>query len=305
MVSNTVKAGVFAVLGVALAMQAHAEIFVMEASGALKEFSSGGALLNGNVLSNPTQPFAVDGDYIYSVAATGVGALGKYSFSGALVTPIASGWANPTGVAVAGNEVFVTRALGTVGAYTTSGQTINAALIAGLNYPMGMVASGASLFVFNTSTISEYSTSGQLIKSSVLPGVSQIESIAVSGDDIYVLHGQGDHTVGHYKTTGVVVNASLLTLPALVSTVARVAVDGGNLYVSSGATLNQFKVAEYTTDGALVNASLIGGLFDPVGLQVSAVPEPSTALAMLAGLGTLSLARNRKRRPAGAKQTAR
>lgn len=285
------RTGLFVVLGALLAMQAHAQIFVMEASGTLKEFSLSGASINGAVLSSINQPFAVDGDNVYAVSNTGVGSLGKYSLTGTLVTPIATGWTNPTGVTVTGNEVFVTKALGIVGAYTTSGQTINAALIAGLNYPLGMVASGADLFIFNSSTISEYSTSGALIKSSVLPNVSQIESIAVSGDDIYVLHGQGDHTIGHYKTTGETVNASLLTLPALVSSVARIAVQGSDLYVTSGAAINQFSVAEYTTDGALVNASLIGGLLDPVGIQVSAVPEPPTALAMLAGLGFISLVR--------------
>jgi hypothetical protein len=76
------------------------------------------------------------------------------------------------------------------------------------------------------------------------------------------------------------------------------AVSGSNLFV-----VNQGNgtISEYTTSGAVVNASLISGLSSPGGIAIADVPEPSSLalLFSILGMGAFGLCawawrRNRK-----------
>jgi hypothetical protein len=77
--------------------------------------------------------------------------IGEYTISGATINPsLISGLAAPDGVAVSGQNLFVTNSgRGTVGQYTTSGATVNSALISGLAAPQGIVVLGGNLYVAN------------------------------------------------------------------------------------------------------------------------------------------------------------
>ena len=93
-------------------------------------------------------------------------------------------------------------------------------------------------------------------------------AMATSGGDLYVL--QGDGTIGWYDSLG------MFFLPDLVTGLATgydnsIAVSGGDLFVTQFNVANpsQTSVAEYTTDGELVNASLITGLPGPAGIVES------------------------------------
>ena len=65
----------------------------------------------------------------------------------AMVNPnLITGLNGPIGIAVAGENLFVTNAeTGTIGEYTTSGAPPNPALVSGLNGPVGIAVVSASV----------------------------------------------------------------------------------------------------------------------------------------------------------------
>ncbi|HBZ72018.1 MAG TPA: hypothetical protein DEP35_20730 [Deltaproteobacteria bacterium] len=66
---------------------------------------------------------------------------------------------------------------------------------------------------------------------------------------------------------------------------------GSNLFVVNDAGT----IGEYTTSGATVNASLITGLNNPVGIVVVPVPGPSSLLPVATGVVGLAVRRHRVR----------
>jgi PEP-CTERM motif len=55
------------------------------------------------------------------------------------------------------------------------------------------------------------------------------------------------------------------------------------------------RLAEYTTDGALVNPTLISeGLDIPIGIAVAPTPEPSSVALLGAGLAAFAFCRRRR-----------
>lgn len=282
-------------LGMATIGTANAQIFVMEASGTLGDYALDGSTVDASVVSGFFQPFVISGTSLYAI--NGSGHLGEYSLSGSTVNAsLASGLSGATGLAVAGTSLYATLPTGVVSEYSTSGGTINASLISGFNTPLGIVASGADLFVFNSSYISEYTTSGTLVSSSLVPGLSSISAIAVSGSDLYVVSGSGTRIIGKYTTSGATQNASLISIPGLSAGITRIAVSGSSLYVSTAPTINNGSVSEYTTDGVAVATSFISGLSDPVGIEVTAVPEANTNVALALGASLLGFEWKRRKR---------
>ncbi len=164
---------------------------------------------------------------------------------------LVAGLNNPEGIAVSGNDVFITNGFaGTIGEYTTSGATVNAALVTGLDSPAGIAISGGDLFVANTSTdsIGEYNAeTGAPINAFLIDGLNGPTGIAVSGGDIFVTN-PFEGTIGEYTTSGAVVNASLVTGLGYPQ---GIAVSGGDLFVVGG---SDDAIGEYdAATGATIN----------------------------------------------------
>ena len=81
-----------------------------------------------------------------------------------------------------------------------------------------------------------------------------------------------------------------------------ITVSGSNLFVTNlGGTIGTGTIGEYTTSGAVVNASLVSGLAYPEGIAVTQdVPEPSSPALLFSFLvmGILGRIGYRRRRAA-------
>ena len=73
-------------------------------------------------------------------------------------------------------------------------------------------------------------------------------------------------TVGLYTTSGVTLNASLITG---LNSPRAIGLSGENLFVTNNDGFGGSMISKYTTTGVLVNTSLITGLNDPKGIAVS------------------------------------
>jgi len=91
---------------------------------------------------------------------------------------------------------------------------VNAALVSGLNHPYGIAISGNDLFVTNFSgnTVGEYdATTGATINASLISGLSGPAGIALLDGDLLVVNSTSG-TIGRYNaTTGATVNAALIS----------------------------------------------------------------------------------------------
>jgi hypothetical protein len=100
----------------------------------------------------------------------------------------------------------------------------------------------------------------------------------VRAQDTILVANNATGTISEYTTSGVLVNASLIS----GLTDARfIAASGSNLFVTNSGTGT---IGEYTTSGATVNASLISGLNNPYGIAV----DGSYLFVANAGAGTIS-----------------
>ena len=281
-----------------LAGTARGQIFVAyeglyNGDGGVAEYS-----LSGDTI-NPRFVYGYDGCYgltmdeggnlwVGNIAGAGVW---KYSTSGAGLggLPLAPATANSPGYLAANGvgNLFVASGGAFVGEFTTSGAIVNSYLISG--FPVGgLAAAGNSLFVENAvnGTIMEYTTSGQLVNPSLITGAGG--PLVYDGNG-HLFVGSGNGTIGEYTTSGEALNASLITG---LSSIGSLALDGnGHLFV-----LSQNTIGEYTTLGATINPSLVTvtGL---AGLgTIVVVPEPSSAVLTVLGLGSLWLGLRRSRR---------
>jgi hypothetical protein len=210
--------------------------------------------------------------YLTKTSATGQGTVGAYDFSGAPIsTSLVSGLSNPKGVSVSDGYFYVVNQTGSLGSgsigkYTASGATVNASLISGsLGNPRAIAVSGTDLFTGAYKTtfdgsgdVYKYTTSGQLLNSPLVSGAYDLAFMAVSGGSLFV----GDEiqgTIGEVSTSGA--NPQVLfktTHPE------GIAASGDKLFIATaGGT-----IGEYSTSGATINASLVTGLNQPLGLAV-------------------------------------
>jgi hypothetical protein len=119
----------------------------------------------------------------------------------------------------------------------------------------------------------------------------------VSGSNLFVTNTEVPYSIGEYTTSGMTVNASLvsgLNSPSAgLSVPLGIAVSGGNLFVVNS---GQSTIGEYNaTTGATVDASLlVTGSNDPYGIAV--LPEPSSVVLAVLGLAGFMLLVRRMRR---------
>src|SRR6266550_4440759 len=233
------------------------------------------------------------------VTNSGTGTVGEYSTSGEpLDLTLISGLISPQGIAVSGENLFVTsfavpdRGEGRVGEYTISGVPVNRTLIA-LFGPSAIAVSGMNLFVGSdnisseSSNVGKYTTSGEPVNARLVPELTFVSSMAVFGDSLFVADVSLGRVSEYNTTTGALVN------PALVSRLdfpSGLAVSGGYLFVSD---YNTGTIGKYTLSGETVDANLISGLDRPTSIAVipASVAEISSTwiLLLLAVTAILSL----------------
>ena len=112
-------------------------------------------------------------------------------------------------------------------------------------------------------------------------GLNNPWGLALSGNNLFVAK-RNDSTIGEYNAlTGALINPNF----AAVSGPIGIAVSGNNLYAVSGG-YNQVYDFNATT-----GAPITSEFTSPSGLNgaqsIAVVPEPSTWMVLLAGLGTL------------------
>jgi hypothetical protein len=205
----------------------------------------------------------------------GDGTVGKYSTSGEPLAPaLISGLVSPRGVAVLGDDLFLTSSVmpnngaGIVSKYNVSGESVDQTLIQ-LFGPSAIAASGTNLFVVNSNISSEsdkvgkYTTSGAVVDHDLIGGLSIPNTLAVSGNKLFVADiGNGE--IGKYTTSGEPLNANLVPE---ASSVSGIAVFGNSLFVAnfSLGTISQYNA----TTGELVTPTLVAGLDHPSALAVA------------------------------------
>jgi hypothetical protein len=207
------------------------------------------------------------------------------------------------GLAVSGSDLFVTSTNGigeyTLGATPGTIASSNPSLISLQVNELGLAASGSDIFATNGSAIFEYTTSGTAVNPSpLISGLNDAGGLSVSGTDIFVVNEVSDPnnhngTIGEYSTSGLPLNASLLTG---LNSPSGTAVFGSELFV---ADLDDGTIDEYTlgaTPGTITSSilPLVSGLDAPVGIVV--VPEPSAgALLCIGGVAVLALRSRRSK----------
>jgi hypothetical protein len=176
-------------------------------------------------------------------------------------------------------QIFVTNQFtASVGEYGLDGKVINASLTpTGL---CGIVVRGQDIFVSDGGSICEYTTSGgvvsePLVAGGVASGLQDPNGVALSGTDLFVTD-TGTNRLDEYDITGANVAVPLVSFIGVGA--QGIAVSGSDLFVG-----NQTGVGEYTTSGAVVNASLISGLTLTGGIAIS-----GSALFVVTGGGGVS-----------------
>ncbi len=207
---NTPFSGAFA----PLALQGN-DLFAVDASGTVGEFTTSGNTLNPAVISligsnnepDDIQAIAVDGEDLFvSYALRGVVMgvvpafkIGEYTTSGGTVNAsLLSGSGFVLGLAVEGDDLFVANGLGAIGDYSIPTTTWNPSLITGLDSPYALAINGNDLFVANSGngTIGEYTTSGDMVSPALISGLTgNIYGLAVVPEPA---------TPGLFALTGVV-----------------------------------------------------------------------------------------------------
>jgi glutamine cyclotransferase len=254
------------------------------------------------------------------VTDNGAGVVGTYdSITGSAInSAFITGIGGPTGIAFDGNQLYVGHDNGYVGQYNlTTGAAVNSTLISGLNSVNGLAVLDNNLFYANwgnstfgkfdlttlnkigSYSVSQYRAFGLAIYGDTLlaagrSGIGQyntstgaqikgidssgpVNGIAVAGNYLYAAYNTLG-TIGRFNLADGTGSYNFITG---LNTPRGVAIDGNNLFVSSGTSIAQYNA----TTGATINSSFISGLNIPV--YIAIVPEPSTYA--LFGLGALAL----------------
>jgi hypothetical protein len=268
--------------------------------GLVAEYSASGQSMNSSFLSTPwmTSPgeITTDGNDIFVMDHVN-GRISEFNSSGTDLNPIFIQTSGGYGMCGDGNGTLYVSypGSGTVSSYSTSGSLLNSSVVSGLNEPFAVATQGGLLYAANIGdgTVAQSMTSGGNLNRGFASGLESTECIAVdSQGNVYVERVVGEYgqdCIDKYSSSGTLLQANLVVLSgvALVS----MAVSGNDLYVleSNGATGT---VAEYGTDGTVLNSDLIDGISNPWSIDV--IPEPSSGGLAMLGLVLIIAARRVK-----------
>jgi hypothetical protein len=113
-----------------------------------------------------------------------------------------------------------------------------------------------------------------------------VSGLAAAGNSLFVENGLNG-TIMEYATSGELVNASLITGMG-----GPLVCDGnGHLFVLNGDTIGEYTTSDETVNGSLITVTGLAGLGN-----IMVVPEPSSVVLTVLGLGALCLGLLRSRR---------
>jgi hypothetical protein len=194
--------------------QMGSDLLVSYGFGRVAEFSSSGATLNNSFITGlGINPFGmvVSGSSLFIASESQIG---LYTTSGQTVNSSLVSFSGAAGLALSGNNLFVSswEGTGNIGEFTTAGTPVNSSLVTGLDNPLGLAISGNDLFVANSGsgTIGEYTLSGQTVNASLITGLADPQGLAILGNDLFVTE-PGNNTVGEFTLSGQAVNADLIS----------------------------------------------------------------------------------------------
>lgn len=215
-------------------------------------------------------------------ASNGGGNVGEFNAStGAPINEyLITGLANPNGLVVSGNALYVTtetsQDAGTVVRYNWNGTTASnpTTIISGLNTPGALVMYGSTLFVVDSvgGSVSAYNVSGAT--PTLLYSVSQLnpDSVAVSGSTLFVgsmYVSQLSETNTGFITAYNLSNGSQITTAVTgLDGISALAVSGGTLYAS---TYFNNSIASFIVSGSALygeNTAFATGLNGPNALAI-------------------------------------
>ena len=185
----------------------------------------------------------------------------------------------PYGLALSGNNFFVTSSQGGVNEYNAAtGTLIDFFFIMTLSgglFSSAIAVSGNHLFVAGdlgtasgSGTVGEYdATTGATIKPDFITGLSKFYyGLALSGNTLFVanLDGGGGRVGAYDAATGAPINADFITG---LNDPVGLAVSGYHLFVAyaAGCTVGEYDAST----GSAINARFISGLNEPWGLALS------------------------------------
>jgi hypothetical protein len=291
-----------------LSATAHAQIFAPNAGGSnVGEYdATSGAAINTSFLSGsgvnvPLGIVTYGNEILVSNIgsnAAGSGFVSAYSTSGTLLNAsLITGLSTPEDMIVQGNSLYVTNgganevsqyALSNGGATATLTKA-NFIATGSKTDPIAVAFTGSNFLVAQGNKIGEFDSTGAVINASFISaGLNEPSAILVYNNNIFVAN-TNDFMVAEYTLSGSLVNSDFISM----NQPDGIAESNGNFFISS-AGLNG--VSEYNADtGALVNANFITGLNVPseIAIEPGAVPEPSTWMLLVAGLGALAYLRRR------------
>jgi hypothetical protein len=322
---QSTKAGALALAATALLLPGatlEAQIFLTN-SDSISEYTTSGVLVKAKLVKglDGAEGIVVSGGDLFVVNGKS-GTIGEYTTSGATINAsLVSGLSSPTAIAVSGGDLFVETSTTDkkvtsyqISEYTTSGAPVGSAF--GIpNGEPGVAVSGPYLYVASYTpllnlyattdwggAILQYFPNGAELSSIHTPNYSPTGVAVDSGGDVFFTAASAGGIIGEINANSAVAVTLVSGLgPQSTYGPTGIAVSGGDLFVSDGAT-----ISEYTTSGATVDASLVTGLSstgylavetgvaDPTNVQ--AVPEPTTTtLIGVALVGFCAAVRPRKR----------
>jgi len=265
-------------------------IFVANSSaGTIGAYNRDGTVINASLISGLTNPgdIVVSGPNLFVVNQySGTSVIGEYTTSGATVyaTLITSPYGSGAGgvhIALSGSNLFIANGIsGTVAEYTTSGALVNPSLITGIN-TNAIAVSGSNLFVSVPQppgqgnpawgNIAEYTTSGTLVNASLMSNVPAPSYMVVSGSSLFELSaGEAPGSIVEFPIAYPTSYTAGGPYPIAVSQFGgysqQFAIFGQDIFVTGNLTYSgnygygePNSVGEYSTSGATINLSLIGG----------------------------------------------